>query len=152
MRFFCCFVSDEIITISDHIGENGEGLPSNPVVFNPQSPYAFTPPDYSSLPKDPPKYYDLYAQQAAQGHFNHAYMVTDLQEVQMAPASSCEATHNDNAIPRVHCAENGEEQTEEGQQIPDDPPPSYREAEATASTAPGAMETVTMETRSNGEV
>ncbi len=44
-------------TISTVSMEENERVPS---IFNPDHPYAFTPPDYDSLSKDPPAYMELF--------------------------------------------------------------------------------------------
>ena len=45
--------------------------------FDPESPYAFAPPEYDSLPKDPPKYLDVFGD----GCDNHAFQ-DDMQKTQ----------------------------------------------------------------------
>ena len=41
------------------VGSNSSPYGENNLSFDPESPHAFTPPDYDSLPKDPPKYADI---------------------------------------------------------------------------------------------
>jgi hypothetical protein len=51
--------------------------------FDPESPYAFSPPEYDSLPKDPPKYLDI----CGEGHENTAFT----EEHEMATTSNADS-------------------------------------------------------------
>ena len=48
----------DINTVTEQVGEGD--FPERQPTFDPESPYAFMPPAYDTLPKDPPKYCDIY--------------------------------------------------------------------------------------------
>ena len=58
---FCFVLETELSTIS-----SADGRGAAPIPFNPNSPFAFEPPDYDSLPKDPPNYIELYGMEQQQ--------------------------------------------------------------------------------------
>lgn len=85
--------------IADNGPEEGiegsqEGADNPMTTFDPGSPNAFTPPDYDSLPKEPPKYSDIY------GNSNMAF---DLEEE--TSFHQGEHTHH-NESPPQYMAEN----------------------------------------------
>ncbi len=59
------------------------GLPAEPEVFDPGSSYAFAPPDYSSLPKDPPKYSDIFGSDGTATNPSLNIQEDGLQEVEV---------------------------------------------------------------------
>ena len=54
------------------VGSNG-GEAAGGASFDPQHPYAFVPPDYDSLPKEPPKYAEVFERESADAHTNEAF-------------------------------------------------------------------------------
>ena len=58
------------------VASNTEGAAAGSV-FNPEHPYAFVPPDYDSLPKEPPKYSVAVDSECNNAHSNQAF-VTDI--------------------------------------------------------------------------
>lgn len=68
-------------------------------VFDPNQPYAFAPPQYDTLPKEPPKYADVYNQYG--GHFNSAYESTG----SLAEAASASAPVEEGEAPPVYSEE-----------------------------------------------
>lgn len=139
-------ISGDIHVISDNLDENG--TPVQPSVFNPDSPHAFVPPDYNSLPKDPPKYQDLYTQQAY-GNVNQAYAASEANPTEMTSmvaAPAREAAGND-LIAGVHGHEDNTARNESNQgDLPEDPPPSYTESQAVCPPTAGDQgDTVVMQ-------
>lgn len=57
-----CITDDgeDVNTVSGGLGEDGNEQRTQH--FDPESPFAFTPPAYDSLPKDPPKYEEIWVE------------------------------------------------------------------------------------------
>lgn len=101
----CCIPVAEIGGPCSEIGTN----------FDPSSPYAFTPPEYDSLPKEPPKYGDIFT---PNGQVNPAYIASPEEQ---APAADVSGIINEQT-------ENGENRLPENNQTDgdsQDPPPVY---------------------------
>ena len=60
--------STELPAVASNGGEAAGG-----VSFDPHHPYAFVPPDYDSLPKEPPKYAEVFEKDSADAHVNDAF-------------------------------------------------------------------------------
>ena len=72
MHFFAVTDADGNQIVMDSTEPAAEGGQVTIQMFNPDSPFAFTPPEYTSLPKDPPKYQDVFSA-ADGGNLNPCY-------------------------------------------------------------------------------
>ncbi len=110
---------------SPNIESEGSQVP--PTVFNPTSPNAFSPPDYDTLPKEPPLYADLFSQQ--EGHSNPAY-TPEIDESSPCSSPQCGSTGSasqeviEGARAAAPC-QNEANHVYIVPTIPDDPPPAY---------------------------
>ena len=74
------------------------GLPVEPEVFDPGSSYAFSPPDYSSLPKDPPKYSDIFGSDGTATNPSLDIQEDVLQEVELVATSEVPTDPSESTI------------------------------------------------------
>ena len=113
------YLTGDILTVSENVGGGDE--PPRPDVFNPESPFAFTPPEYNTLPKDPPKYEELTEQ------YNQGF-VPDNEQRPQTTSSENETSQTGPQCPPSPAAGRSDDA------VPDDPPPQYSETDANTTS------------------